>query len=190
MNPMLNIIEREEASAWWDSIGEERRSLLARLCPDFIERYRKFSSPEVNGFFLQHRFLSNYHECPVEHEGILYGSSEAAYQAAKTENLAKRRLFAEMRPNQSKKEGQYLTLRVGWNDMKVSVMREVLMDKFTRNRELGLMLVSTAPVRFEETNWWGDMFWGVCWHNGAWRGENNLGKVLMDIRNILNNDIQ
>jgi predicted NAD-dependent protein-ADP-ribosyltransferase YbiA (DUF1768 family) len=36
----------------------------------------------------------------------------------------------------------------------------------------------------EETNWWGDKFWGV--HRTSLSeqgvGENNLGKLLMDIR--------
>ena len=35
------------------------------------------------GFFDEYRFLSNFHLCPIELDGVVYGSLEAAYQAAK-----------------------------------------------------------------------------------------------------------
>ena len=42
-------------------------------------------------------------------------------------------------------------------------------------------LLETGDVYLEETNTWGDVFWGVC--NG--KGENMLGQVLMLIRDEL-----
>ena len=38
-------------------------------------------------------------------------------------------------------------------------------------------------MHLEEGNWWGDIFWGVDKKTGA--GENNLGKILMKVREEL-----
>ena len=43
------------------------------------------------------------------------------------------------------------------------------------------LLLATGDRYIEETNTWGDTFWGVC--NG--KGENNLGKIIMKIRDTL-----
>jgi hypothetical protein len=44
------------------------------------------------------------------------------------------------------------------------------------------MLLSTGDMELTESNWWHDNFWGVCTCNKCKDGENNLGKILMDIR--------
>ena len=44
------------------------------------------------------------------------------------------------------------------------------------------MLLATDDMEIIEGNVWGDTFWGVC--DG--KGENNLGKVLMEVRQHLN----
>jgi predicted NAD-dependent protein-ADP-ribosyltransferase YbiA (DUF1768 family) len=73
-----------------------------------------------------------------------------------------------------------------WTEKKLEVMRDLLVQKFDRqlNPELYHLLVSTGTKYMEETNWWGDKFWGV--HRTSLSeqgvGENNLGKLLMDIR--------
>ena len=48
------------------------------------------------------------------------------------------------------------------------------------------MLLDTGDKFIEETNWWKDQFWGV--YNGV--GENNLGKILMRIREEIKNESQ
>jgi predicted NAD-dependent protein-ADP-ribosyltransferase YbiA (DUF1768 family) len=59
-------------------------------------------------------------------------------------------------------------------------MHDLVMQKFSIP-ELSKMLLSTGNKYIEETNTWGDTYWGVC--NGV--GENNLGKILMSIRHCL-----
>lgn len=132
----------------------------------------------VKGFFGDYRFLSNYHVCPVYFEGQLFGSTEAAYQAAKTEDLNIRSSFICLSPNDSKKMGNQIIVRNGWNSMKYDVMSSVLFDKFYRNQDLREALLATENKYLEETNHWGDIYWGVC--DG--KGESNLGKLLMAIR--------
>ncbi len=56
-------------------------------------------------------------------------------------------------------------------------MTDLVRQKF-QDPELRAALLATGNRYLEETNWWGDTFWGVC--NGA--GENRLGMILMAIR--------
>ena len=49
---------------------------------------------------------------------------------------------------------------------------------------IGTKIVDTEDMELIEGNSWGDTFWGVC--DGV--GENNLGKVLMRVRDRLNKE--
>jgi predicted NAD-dependent protein-ADP-ribosyltransferase YbiA (DUF1768 family) len=71
--------------------------------------------------------------------------------------------------------GRTVDLRPDWNDIKIKVMEEALLSKFTLNEDIKQKLKDTGDLYLEETNWWKDTFWGVC--DGV--GENNLGKCLM-----------
>ncbi len=135
----------------------------------------------IKGFFVDFRWLSNFHLCPVSYEGQLFPSSEHAYQAAKIIPESRQYLI-NVSSGQVKKEWKKYTLLdkdvFSWDNRKLGVMKIILMDKFTRNDELRYKLLDTEDKYLEETNWWGDKFWGVCENEG----ENNLGKLLMEIR--------
>ena len=63
-------------------------------------------------------------------------------------------------------------------------MAYLVREKFTTNQKLQKQLLATGDQHLEETNKWGDTFWGVC--NGV--GSNHLGKILMKVRDELNMD--
>lgn len=138
----------------------------------------------VKGFFGEYRFLSNFHECPVYFEGMLYPSSENAYQAAKCLTIPMREAFVDISPKESKKLGRKLDqagqTRKNWSSIKFDVMRVILAEKFHRNLNLRRLLVETEKKYLEETNYWNDTYWGVC--NGV--GTNNLGILLMATRSL------
>jgi len=134
---------------------------------------------KIDGFQGEHRFLSNFWPAPVVYDGQKYPSVEFAYQAAKTLDRHERLfILACDKPGQAKKIGKSLTLRPGWDDMKLAVMEKLVRQKFTRHENLKAMLVATGDAELVETNAWGDVFWGVC--DG--KGENHLGKILMKVR--------
>lgn len=60
-------------------------------------------------------------------------------------------------------------------------MERVIYEKFSQNKDLKKMLLDTGDSYLEETNTWGDTYWGVC--NGV--GKNHLGDILMDTRTTL-----
>lgn len=133
---------------------------------------------KISGFNGQWRFLSNFYETPITYEGVTYPSVENAYQAAKTINQDERIQFVKISSKEAKALGKKITTRQDWEAIKLKVMRDLVYEKFSRNRKLYSALVLTGDAYIEETNWWGDKFWGVC--RGV--GENNLGKILMSVR--------
>ncbi len=68
--------------------------------------------------------------------------------------------------------------RKGWEDVRIDVMEEIQMAKFTQHPELAEKLIATGDAMLTYNNECGDKYWGVF--NGE--GENNLGKVLMKVR--------
>jgi ribA/ribD-fused uncharacterized protein len=133
---------------------------------------------QIKGFFGEYRFLSNFELGDVIYEGIKYPSSENAYQAAKSLDLEIRNQFVNISPNESKKLGQKIDVREDWEEVKYGIMYQIVLDKFSRNYELGDLLIETGDKYLEETNHWKDKVWGVC--DGV--GKNWLGKILMDVR--------
>ena len=132
----------------------------------------------IKGFFYEYRWLSNFYVCDVFFEGLMYPSSEAAYQSAKTDDCYVKSLFQRMTPKEAQKYGQKIRPRRDWESIKKDVMYKVLFDKFTRHEDLKEKLLATGDKYLEETNYWLDTTWGVC--NG--KGKNWLGELLMKIR--------
>lgn len=135
----------------------------------------------IYGFFGEYRFLSNFHLAEVKLDGRTYPATENAYMAAKTLDQNLRDKFASIKPNEARRLGQTIELRSDWEDIKYSVMLGVNLYKYTHHKDLLVLLKNTAPKYLEETNYWGDKYWGVCKNEG----QNNLGKVLMTIRDAL-----
>ena len=160
---------------------------------------------EIKGFDGEYGFLSNFYEMPVRINVDIYDddmktdmplgnlevtfpTSEHAFHAFKVlkdwrtirqSEVSKFLDFVKYEtPGKAKRAGRSVSMDVElWNAVKNDVMRFVLNNKF-RNVVLKKKLLDTGNAYLEETNTWGDTYWGVC--NGE--GENNLGKLLMDIR--------
>jgi ribA/ribD-fused uncharacterized protein len=138
----------------------------------------------IHGFFGPYRFLSNMWPCEVYCDGVRYPSVENAYQAAKFPQGMRRYFLAACDPYESKKVVRDMEGRVSseeWNAKKVAIMHGLLLQKFnlTMNPELQALLRATGDRHMEETNWWGDTFWG-CAPGGV--GTNMLGILLMRVR--------
>ena len=134
----------------------------------------------IYGFTGEYKFLSNFYPSQVSLDGMDYPTVEHAYQAAKTLNPDQRLMILNQPyPAMAKKAGRNVHMRHNWNDIKVTVMEYLLRQKFTGYHDLSLKLYETGDIYIEETNTWGDTFWGVC--NG--KGQNVLGNLLMKIRN-------
>jgi ribA/ribD-fused uncharacterized protein len=140
---------------------------------------------KISGFRGEWNFLSNFYKTDVMFEGEIYPSAEHAYQAAKTLDGEIRKKFIGLSSSESKRFGRSFKAREDWNDIKLKVMYSIVLDKFTRNDYMTFKLEKTLGYYIEEQNFWNDKFWGIC----KGQGENNLGKILMKVRNkiFLNN---
>lgn len=135
----------------------------------------------IKGFKDEYRWLSNFWPCKINYEGITYPSVEHAYVAAKTNDLNSRLKLLTLTAGQAKKIGRTFELRKDWNEVRLDIMRNFINQKFAEGTELSLKLDSTGDCYIEETNDWGDVFFGVC--NGV--GSNHLGTLIMEARDSL-----
>lgn len=135
----------------------------------------------IKEFQGQYRWLSNFWRCQVTYDGIVYPSSEHAYQAAKTLDVETRhKIAAAETPGIAKRMGKLVPCRPNWDSIKLQIMEDILRIKFS-NSQLRQKLIDTGDKILEEGNSWGDSFWGIC--RGV--GQNHLGKLLMKIRSDL-----
>ena len=140
----------------------------------------------INQFTGYYSFLSNFYPCKVEYEGDIYPSVEHAYQAAKTFDKSERQKIRNAKtPGLAKKLGRHVSLRPDWEDIKVTVMLQLLRSKFSQP-ELKQKLLDTGDAYLQEGNYWYDAFWGVDLRTGT--GKNVLGRLLMKIRDELRKD--
>ena len=137
---------------------------------------------KIDKFIGDYAFLSNFATTAFRYEGILYTSVEAAFQAAKTDDRELKRRLAQYSPAEAKRYGRKIKLKSNWNTVRVPIMKDLLRLKFSSDlfghRQA---LLNTGDAYLEEGNNHNDTFWGTC--NGE--GENQLGKLLMEIRDEL-----
>lgn len=139
-----------------------------------LEKITKFRG----GYF----FLSNFYQVRVPLDGMVFPTVEHAYQAAKSLNYHDRvRVRNAVTPGKAKRLGRGLKLREDWDEVKLQIMEDLLRYKFRFGSELADRLVATGGAKIVEENDWGDEFWGVC----RGKGDNHLGKLLMEIRDDL-----
>ena len=135
-----------------------------------------------------HAYLSNFRKSPVVYEGITYPTVEHAYQVAKTLDKEWREKVLAMRRADYAKQlsaRRAFPMRPDWHQIKVGVMLGLLRQKFSDPKRVALLL-GTGTRLLIEGNWWGDEYWGMCeGDEGEWRGENHLGRLLMQVRDEL-----
>jgi ribA/ribD-fused uncharacterized protein len=142
----------------------------------------------INGFYNEYYFLSNFYDpAPTSRtvNGVTYTfrNSEAAFQASKYDdqpNVIK--LFLNATPDQAKFLSKQYQYDYGQNaEQRINIMRQLLQSKFKQNPLLWAKLKATGNRLLIENNTWGDIFWGTSGTPPV--GENNLGKLLMELRN-------
>lgn len=141
----------------------------------------------INNFSGDYDFLSNFYNINLVYDKILYHSSEAAYQAAKTLDNSKRLQISNMGPAEAKKAGRQLQLRPDWEEIKDKIMYDICLIKFTTSLSLASKLLATNDTTLIEGNHWHDNYWGDCSCKKCKNihGNNQLGKTLMQIRDVL-----
>lgn len=141
----------------------------------------------INGFYGPYKYLDNFWRADTEFEGIVYPTSEHAYQAAKLKSPSQRKKLAKMfKPGDAKKYAWDHPRPYRWEERKRSIMLEVLRSKFSEemNPDLVGKLLETDGMYLEHSNMHRDSYWGT--YGG--KGENVLGLLLMIRRQELKDE--
>lgn len=147
-----------------------------------------FTTPET-------RWASNMAYCKVEHMGIVYPSVENYYQAMKFlesdvvvnsetgKSTPIREFIAKLSPSESKRFGKQNPITNPlFEKIRIAIMGNGNWIKY-KDPKFRELLLATGDAHLEEGNWWHDRFWGTDIKTRE--GENNLGKILMRIRNSI-----
>ena len=141
---------------------------------------------KIDCFDGKYAFLSNFYPSPITPfaDNITYPTVEHAFQAFKTTNINKRlEIASQPTPGKAKRLGRSVDMRPEWRDIRKDIMYICLKDKFS-DPSLRERLLATGNAELIEGNTWHDNVWGDCHCPKCQNipGENNLGKLLMKIR--------
>ena len=140
----------------------------------------------IKGFNEKYRFLSNFWPVPVYvnvESGIhIFASVENAYQALKCPQSTWD-VFKACSPTKAKVLGK--AGEAASEHDRLEIMTLLNRRKYA-NTHLAEKLLETGDLHIEETNHWGDKFWGVC--KGV--GHNHMGKILMKVRDELKSGVK
>lgn len=126
--------------------------------------------------------FNNFKKSPFYLYGRWWKNVEAAYQAQKPITIEECEMIWKAKtPREAKDLGMKVSLRPDWEQVKFDIMKECVLAKFLQHSDLKELLLSTADEYIIEDSP-ADAVWG-CGANG--NGQNNLGKILMEVREIL-----
>ena len=156
----------------------------------YRDRWLMEKMDEVIGFYPREFYpFDNFSSFKVEWNGYLFSSVEEAYQAASFMG-SDEELVEKIKKSHSADEAQRIAYanrdkrREDWDDVKVSIMEELLRLKIEQNPYVKKKLLQTGDYMIVEDSPKDD-FWG--WGPNR-NGQNNLGKLWMKLREELKNN--
>lgn len=133
--------------------------------------------------------FSNFARFPIKLDEYTWATNEHYFQAQKYINTIRFEMIANaFSPRAAADLGRdrSLPLRTDWEQVKNDVMRKCCIEKFKTYTHLKTLLLSTKHEEIIEDSPV-DYYWG-CGKNGT--GKNVLGKILMETRYILRNNLK
>jgi ribA/ribD-fused uncharacterized protein len=128
--------------------------------------------------------FSNFAPFPISLNGEQWPTSEHFFQAQKFNDVDYRERIRKTRSSmEAAKMGRdrNQTIRQDWESVKIDIMRQAVLAKFTQHEQLRELLLSTGEATIVEHTA-NDRYWG---DGGDGTGQNMLGQILMDIREHL-----
>lgn len=149
-------------------------------------------------FFSGRSYLSNFHRCRFEVDGVQFTSTEQFFHYQKAhvfnDKSSMSRILATNDPKEQKRLGRKVKNyeESVWSDKCFMVMKRGLYAKFEQNPVLKERLLSISNARFVEASPF-DRKWGIgigADHPNAaspskWPGTNLSGQALNEVRDIL-----
>lgn len=171
-------------------LEEEKEEVVEE---ESIEEMKYFSRSKDN------KWLSTFNVAnPFKYNGMEYSSVENAFHAQKVDDNDERveeyrfalstNVDDVFKPNEAKNFGgkksfqeNGFTLRPDWDKVKLKIMKEITREYYLSNPEFRDKLIETGNKKLIHTGFRIDDYWGVK----KTGGENNHGKILMELREEL-----
>lgn len=128
--------------------------------------------------------FSNFSPHEIHLQGTNWSTVEHYYQAQKFVGTIDAALVQMIYTAQTPEEAAFLgrdrtrLVRPDWEQVKIQVMREAVLNKFLTHADIQAILISTKNELIVENSPC-DYFWG-CGEDRT--GDNHLGKILMSVR--------
>ncbi|MBP3656065.1 MAG: DUF1768 domain-containing protein [Clostridia bacterium] len=154
---------------------------LAGLVHPDVERMLQGQTffEEIVRFKGEYDFLAMGYPAPVQLDGEIYASAEAAYAAARCADRKDRARFHTEKRERIAAIAARIAQREDWETVRDGVLEEILRDKFTRSPELAKRLLATGDIRLVAGGM-KNLFLGEDLY--TCEGENRLGIALMKLR--------
>ena len=142
--------------------------------------------------------LSNFEKCYIKHKGHLFATTEQAFMWEKAvffnDHESASKILKEENPAKAKKLGREVKNfdDSKWSKVCYEIMYTINYEKYFQNTRLKNILLNTGDKVLVETNFL-DTRWAIglaadddrVLDESKWKGENLLGKVLMQVRQEL-----
>ncbi len=162
--------------------GEECKSLMHPGVWALFKQFTPADFPDaITRFSGEYDFLNNRYSCRFVWEGQEYNCAESAFQASKCQDESDRKFFSRCSADKASAKGNEVTPSPEWELSKVETMASIISEKFSQNAPLREKLLRTRGKTIVYGNNRHDTFWGVDLY--SWQGDNQLGKILMNVRN-------
>lgn len=200
---ILNAEFREEMESWRDYClgprNDKREMDLVCWCSpdpchgDIIAGYLSnvVGSIGFTRFIDVFAWMSNMSQHLVNYDGYVYQTSEHAYMCQKTLSENEREKLRDCNtPEAAKKLGRSVTLRSDWEEVKATIMQEIVEAKVRTNPVLKDKLLATGYNKIYELTWWHDRTWGICsCETHQFMGQNLLGHIWEKTRDKIRKDL-
>jgi len=157
--------------------------------PNILYSGETYMTTSITAFRGQYAFLSNFYRSVFRDDVNTFTTVEQYFQYQKAkrfdDKVAMKKLLTCEDAKIAKRIGRQIQnfIPSKWFEECIPIMETGLNLKFKQNPVLLQKLLDTGNTELIEGNDWGDKFWGIS-HG---EGKNNLGKLLMKIRDELQN---
>ena len=189
------LVVRQSADAVSIAGIRYTHSTLHNLPPDLTVQHAYTRETQKGIFFCsENSHLSNFYPAKLKVNGVEYISAEQAYNHTKASRCGQRQIadaiLRSTDPRKIKQLGATIQIIPPWDQEKDQQMKEIVLRKYQQNEDIRDKLLNTNHLPLVETT--ADKYWGAGAgltskeiHNGTWKGQNRLGKILQEVRNRL-----
>jgi len=135
----------------------------------------------IKGFNGDNQYLSNFYHQPFNYNGIAYNNVVCAFCSQPITNEMQKNIIAKSLPSEAIKLYNKTKNKKDLSKKdKIELMYQICKEKFSIP-SLSKKLLATGKEELINETTWDNTFWGITKD----KGENQLGKILMRIRNEL-----